>query len=577
MDTRRLLSFFSALNLFLCLSAQNFNTPPNTPVRTMAEWEELQALNITWKGNNALSILAEITRAARLECMVVINCDNQTTVNSAKNYLISKNVDISSNVAFHIATNNSVWVRDYGPNCVYANDVDSLLLVDWLYNRRTRTLDNAIPQKLGEYFQLPVYSTAIAPYDLVNTGGNFMADGMGTAFASKLIFRNNDQIMNGEGSDPNDVIGTSNHTEASIDNIMQEFMGIDRYIKMEELPYDGIHHIDMHMKLLDEETILVGEYPAGTSDGPQIEANIQYVLSGYKTAYGQDFKQVRVPMPPYNGQHPPIAGDEGRYPTYANAVFVNRTIIMPSYNNPLDAAAIDTFQKYMPGYTIVPVNCNSIISSGGAVHCITKEIGVNAPLLINHSVLPCQESALPNYEVLGQIQHRSGIAAAKVYFTTDLSGAWQSVDMQGVTSGTPNTWKANIPKQDSGSAVYYYIEATANNGKTLTRPLTAPAGYWSFCVKQFTSAGEPLRLGMTDIYPNPASAITVVPLNSNKKVDGRILLVNLQGQVVETIYSGEIPAGKHNYFFNAAKHVPGVYFVDLQANGIHTTQKVLIR
>lgn len=38
-------------------------------------------------------------------------------------------------------------------------------------------------------------------------------------------------------------------------------MGIDRYIKMDELPYDGIHHIDMHMKLLDEETLLVGEYP----------------------------------------------------------------------------------------------------------------------------------------------------------------------------------------------------------------------------------------------------------------------------------------------------------------------------
>ena len=38
-------------------------------------------------------------------------------------------------------------------------------------------------------------------------------------------------------------------------------MGINRYITMPTLPYDGIHHIDMHMKLLDEETLLVGEYP----------------------------------------------------------------------------------------------------------------------------------------------------------------------------------------------------------------------------------------------------------------------------------------------------------------------------
>ena len=40
-------------------------TPPSGPVRTMAEWEELQALIITWNGQN--TILAEIVRAARQE------------------------------------------------------------------------------------------------------------------------------------------------------------------------------------------------------------------------------------------------------------------------------------------------------------------------------------------------------------------------------------------------------------------------------------------------------------------------------------------------------------------------------
>ena len=58
-----------------------------------------------------------------------------------------------------------------------------------------------------------------APYDLVNTGGNFMSDGMGTALASKLVLRNNDQTANGEGADPNDIFGVSNHTALEIDNI----------------------------------------------------------------------------------------------------------------------------------------------------------------------------------------------------------------------------------------------------------------------------------------------------------------------------------------------------------------------
>ena len=33
----------------------------------------------------------------------------------------------------------------------------------------------------------------------------------------------------------------------------------------------------MHMKLLNEETLLVAEYPEGLSDGPQIEENLQYI------------------------------------------------------------------------------------------------------------------------------------------------------------------------------------------------------------------------------------------------------------------------------------------------------------
>ena len=99
-------------------------TPPTLPVRTMAEWEELQALTIAWNGQS--TILSEIVRAARQECNVIICCENASIINSAKTTLINKGVDISSNVTFLVAPNNSIWIRDYGPNCVYANAVDSL-------------------------------------------------------------------------------------------------------------------------------------------------------------------------------------------------------------------------------------------------------------------------------------------------------------------------------------------------------------------------------------------------------------------------------------------------------------------
>ena len=70
-----------------------------------------------------------------------------------------------------------------------------------------------------------------------------MTDGLGNAFASSLILNEN------EAGNP---YGVSAKTESQIDEIMNAYMGIDQYIKMDILPYDVIHHIDMHMKLLDE-------------------------------------------------------------------------------------------------------------------------------------------------------------------------------------------------------------------------------------------------------------------------------------------------------------------------------------
>ena len=39
---------------------------------------------------------------------------------------------------------NNIWMRDYGQNTVYKNDVEDRLLVDWIYNRN-RPYDDLVP------------------------------------------------------------------------------------------------------------------------------------------------------------------------------------------------------------------------------------------------------------------------------------------------------------------------------------------------------------------------------------------------------------------------------------------------
>lgn len=91
-------------------------SPPASPVRSMAEWEELQGLCIAWTGYP--DILAQIVKAAKEETRVFILCSTANTVASAKTKLTSWGVDFSDNVDFIIGEYNSIWMRDYGPNSV---------------------------------------------------------------------------------------------------------------------------------------------------------------------------------------------------------------------------------------------------------------------------------------------------------------------------------------------------------------------------------------------------------------------------------------------------------------------------
>jgi agmatine deiminase len=559
-----------------------FTTPPGVPVRAMAEWEELEALAISWNAtsNARRNILTEIVRAAREECRVIISCGTQTILDGAKTYLTDNDVDISSNVEFLLAPSNSIWIRDYGPNAVYANDVDSLYLVDWIYNRQ-RPFDDVIPVRLGEHLDVPVYSTTAAPFDLVNTGGNFMSDGLSTGFSSKLVFRNNDQSKNGECGNTNDIYGTTNHSESSIDGVMEQFLGIKRYIKFDELAYDCIHHIDMHIKLLDEETILLGKYPDNVADGPQIEANLAYLLDNHLSAFGTPYKVIRIDMPPDFGNVYPDNG--GSYRTYVNAVFVNKTVLLPVYEEKYDTTALRVWQEALPGYNVVGINSNDLITLDGAIHCITKEIGVSDPLRIVHQPLRdvVQTDSEPqNYPVHALLQHRKGIDGGRVWYTTDTTAAWQFVDMAPYSPGdTANIWAGYIPRQNGGQYVYYYIEAKADGGqRTRVRPMPAPKGWWKFYVEpEIVSTYTPLSTQLQPVFPNPAAAVTCVPVHSDRTVSGTITVYNTLGQAVHQIFDGKIPAGPSRYYFDAARFQSGAYFIELRSGGRISAQRIIIR
>jgi agmatine/peptidylarginine deiminase len=531
--------------------------PPYKGLRNAAEWEEIQTLNITW--TSYTSIHREIIKAAQPETKITIICSDSNTV---KNNLISNSVPLT-NVRYLQTPFNSIWARDYSGNTVYSKNVDSLLLVDWIYNR-PRPLDDVTPTALANFIGIPIYETKTAPYDLVHTGGNYMSDGFGTAFSSQLTDNEN-----------------TSKTAAQIDAIMKLFMGVTRYIRFPVLPYDGIHHIDMHMKLLDEETLLVGEYPTGVADGPQIEANLQYILTNYNSVFGTPYKVVRIPMPKdKNNKWPSQSG--GWYCTYTNGVFVNKTYIFPTFYQQYDTTAYRILTQSLPGYKVVGIDCDNgtspIISQSGAIHCITHCVGVNDPLLISHQRLT-NKCDTGSYQIKARVMHKSGIASAQVFWTTDTTVAYQTANMT-LTNASTDEYTANIPFQAAGQTVYYYISASSTSGKTMVRPITAPLGRWTFKINSCAvaqSIKENSVIKAKPVYPNPASGITCIPITSNSTQHVKVNLRNTLGQLVDVVYDGQVDAGEKNVFLFADKYSKGAYMIEIISGTSVSVQKLIIK
>ncbi len=553
-----------AVNKYKASFNQVKNVITSQPIgnlRTMAEWEEVQSICITWTGYK--SILAQIIQEAQTECEVLVLCNNVTT---AQNEITSYGVSLN-NVTFVNGSYNSIWIRDYGGNSVYKDYVDSLILVDWIYNR-SRAADNNSPATIGNFKGIPVYEMSQPGTDLVHTGGNFMADGFGTGFSSKLVDEENSSFGQ---------FNLTNKTPAEVDQLMADWMGIDPYIKMNVLPYDGIHHIDMHMKLLNEETLLVGEFPNGVSDGPYIEMNLQYIQDNFTSVYGTPYKIVKIPMVPNSsGNYANGSWSGPPYRTYANNLIVNKKVLVPTYRTEYDTIGLRILQENMPGYEIVGIDCDNsganIINLGGAIHCITKAIGVNDPLLISHQELPNTIDDINPYPVEALIMHKSGILSAELHYKTTLDSNFTSLSM---TMNPSNYWQSSIPAQSLGTTVEYYISSISNSGKNQVRPITAPDGFYQFDVSNFVPIAE-TEIRLNKVFPNPTSGLTCIEIQNNNAFVGSLKLLDIFGRTIEEIHNGIFQENSRKYFLDASHFPSGVYFIVLQEARKKTTIPLLI-
>ncbi|MDI9403064.1 MAG: agmatine deiminase family protein, partial [Limnohabitans sp.] len=299
-----------------------------------------------------------LTGSAQYDEIAYVVVANQTTASSAASAFSAAGANLSK-VVFIIQPNNSIWMRDYGPHFIWQNG--TLAVVDSHYYP-TRPQDNFIPTLVGDA------TLAVPTYDqgLYYSGGNFQPGPNRTGFCTALINLDNPT--------------TGGHNEALIRELHDTFQGIDTLHIMPQLPFsvDGTGHIDMWMYLVDDNTVVISEFIAGSN---ATALSVTNNAVPYMQALG--FEVFR-----------PQAWNVGAtHYTYANAFRVNNRIFIPCYGTALapggnsayntrDADALAKWQAAAgPGVQIVPIQCSSIITASGAIHCIVKQIPRRAELL----------------------------------------------------------------------------------------------------------------------------------------------------------------------------------------------------
>jgi agmatine deiminase len=60
--------------------------------------------------------------------------------------------------------------------------------------------------------------------------------------------------------------------------------------------------------------------------------------------------------------------------TYANFLVINNAVLVPTYEDPADAAALTSLKACFPDREIVPIDCLPLIYQYGSLHCVTMQL-----------------------------------------------------------------------------------------------------------------------------------------------------------------------------------------------------------
>jgi agmatine deiminase len=274
-------------------------------------------------------------------------------------------------------SSNDAWMRDCGPTFV-VNDKSDVRLVDWDFNAWGGMYDGLyfpwdkdqmVPLKIAQLEGVDRYKAR-----LVMEGGSIHVDGEGTVITTE-------ECLLSPGRNPQ-------LSRAEIERKLRDYLNVDKVIWLAKGidPDETNGHVD-DVACFVKPGVVLAAITADLDDWRYelLQDNLRR-LQAATDAKGRALEVHTMPMPAImvitedeawgvdsaEGSIARVPGDKTAA-SYLNFLIVNGGVIMPVFNDPNDAVALDTLQRLFPERKVVTVPGREIVLGGGNVHCITQQ------------------------------------------------------------------------------------------------------------------------------------------------------------------------------------------------------------
>ncbi len=284
------------------------------------------------------------------KCLVVCN-DVQA---------VKKHFKENDNLYFVEFETNDTWARDCSALCV--EEDKNIKLLDFTFTgwggKFDAHKDNRMSRAISKH-----YSKEMESVDFILEGGGVESNGKGIILSTSECLLNKNR----------------NHsfTSEQITKKIEETLGATEVLCLNHgylVGDDTDSHIDTLARFIDEKTIMYvacpNIYDEHYKELKLMEEELQ------EMAKTHDFKLIALPMTKA------VYFEEQRIPaTYANFLFVNGAVIVPTYNIAQDEEALEIFAKSLPHLEVVGVDCSVLIRQHGSLHCVTMNFAKGVEII----------------------------------------------------------------------------------------------------------------------------------------------------------------------------------------------------